>query len=285
MTFRKLGVRWTVGDVSMLGFEALRLSMLGAYRAFGAEASYAVCVNTVPPAVARRRIGTLPMPVEWVDSTNLVPTWLRARFDERMAEGVAWKFGPLQVFPDRYELALDNDCILWSVPPAIEAWLESPAQCFVLAEDVKSCFGRFAELCGTAPRNSGIRGLPPGFDLGGALLSVLDALPGKCTSELDEQGLQVAALLRSGPVHVVPTEEVTICSPFWPHETQLGRSGAHFVGLNARCLPFRYYGRPASECVAENWDRLYPELLARCHPELRWEEALEENVVRGAPLG
>jgi hypothetical protein len=31
-----LGIRWTLGDVSAEGFDALRLSILGAHRIFGA---------------------------------------------------------------------------------------------------------------------------------------------------------------------------------------------------------------------------------------------------------
>ncbi|HHY48449.1 MAG TPA: hypothetical protein GYA10_01695, partial [Alphaproteobacteria bacterium] len=78
-----------------------------------------------------------------------------------------------------------------------------------------------------------------------------------------EQGLQVVALDLDRPARVVTTEEVTICSPFWPHQDWLGRCGAHFVGLNARDLPFDYEGRPATELVADNWDRHLPELRRR----------------------
>jgi hypothetical protein len=56
---------------------------------------------------------------------------------------------------------------------------------------------------------------------------------------------------------------VTICSPFWPHRDSLGRCGAHFVGLNARDLPWSYDGRPASDVTRENWERLAPEIYAR----------------------
>jgi len=45
-----------------------------------------------------------------------------------------------------------------------------------------------------------------------------------------------------------------------PH---LGSAGAHFVGINARQLPWSYYGRPASDCVAENWRRQRPEICRR----------------------
>jgi hypothetical protein len=163
---KRLGVRWTLGDVSERGFEALRLSIWGAWRLFGPEAKYAVCVNTIALDRARGKTGDLPEGVLWNDATREIPRFLKSHFDEGMAEGVGWKFAPLRFFPDRFELSLDNDCTLWGVPAAIRDWLEEadPKWC-VAAENVLACFGQFASLCGPEPRNGGIRGLPPGFDL------------------------------------------------------------------------------------------------------------------------
>jgi hypothetical protein len=188
---------------------------------------------------------------------------LREHLDAGMAEGVAWKFAPLQAFDDRHELALDNDVILWEMPPAIRDWLDGPPDRRLVAEDVAAGHGAFADLCGPEPRNSGIRGTPAGFDLGEALGRVLRRSPVRLGSELDEQGLQVAALSLDGPPLVVRTEDVSICSPFWPHQPDLGRCGAHFVGLNAREIPWRYYDRPATEVRIEHWDQRRPELYAR----------------------
>ena len=210
----RLGVRWTIGDVSEYGFEALRLSILGAWRVFGGQARYAVCVNTLAVADVKARMGSLPCSIDWIDAHSAMPASLQTHLDAGFAEGVAWKFAPLQVFPDRKELALDNDCILWRMPAAVEAWLKDAAPSVLVAEDVSACYGRFAELCGVAPRNLGIRGLPPGFDLERALLEVLRVSPGSLQRELDEQGLQVAALTRDREVHVVSLRDVSIASPF-----------------------------------------------------------------------
>jgi hypothetical protein len=257
----RLGIRWTIGAVSERGFKALQLSIRGAFNLFGEAARYAVCVNTVPVDLAQERAGSLPDGVRWVQADALVPDWLRARFDERMGEGTGWKFAPVRQFEDLPELSLDNDCILWQKPDALAAWLDEPGS-FLLAQDVRRCVGAFDAVCSPSPRNSGIRGIPAGFDLEGALRRVLAWSAVRFTSELDEQGLQIATLERTGRLHVVSTDDVSICSPFWPHQARLGRCGAHFVGLNAHSLPFRYYGRPASGCVAENWERHLPGLRA-----------------------
>lgn len=98
-------------------------------------------------------------------------------------------------------------------------------------------------------------GLPPGFDLGKALHGLLADRPARLSSELDEQGLQVAALSRSCLPLVIGLDEVTICSPFHPHLPDLGRCGAHFVGLNVKHIAWDYYGRPADVWMDEHWRR------------------------------
>jgi len=265
-----VAVRWTIGDVSARGFEALRLSAWGAYHLFGESARYVVCCNNLSLAEARSKAGSLPESVTWHDATGDLPSWIQPFFEMGMAEGVGWKFAPLRLFPDRYELSLDNDCILWDLPEAVSSWLDDPAsrRC-VLAEDVRPAFGQFAEFCGDEPRNSGIRGLSPGFDLEAALRAMLErkaaALEGPVllTSELDEQGLQVAALLSEGEVQTVGIDDVAICSPFWPHRPELGRCGAHFVGLNARHISWNYYDRPADDWMRDHWARHREELYRK----------------------
>lgn len=248
-----LGVRWTIGEVSAEGFEALRLSVWGAWKLFGPRAQYVICYNTVLLSRAQELTGALPDAVQWLDATEAMPSWLARYMDEGKAEGVGWKLAPIRVFPARFELALDNDCILWNLPRALQTVLEDQGPNCVIAEDVRACFGQFANLCGEQPRNSGIRGTPALFDLEGAIRSILERRQVVLESETDEQGLQVAALRITHEPLVVRTDEVSICSPFPPHDSHPGRCGAHFVGVNARQLPWHYYGRPASEVRREHW--------------------------------
>jgi hypothetical protein len=257
-----LGIRWTIGDVNRRGFHALQLSMWGAWRLFGRQACYRVYVNTIGLAEARAWTGPVPDQVEWHAAGLELPGWLASRLDGGLAEGVAWKFAPLRAFPDDHELAVDNDVVLWSRPIALDDWLDGAAD-FLLAEDVSRCFGAFDDLCPRRAVNSGIRGLPPGFDLAGELRRLMEARSARLLREADEQGLQVAALAAAGPVAIVALDDVTICSPFPPHLPHLGRSGAHFVGLNTRRLGFQFGGRPAEEVRAEHWDTWAGELARR----------------------
>jgi hypothetical protein len=265
---KKLGIRWTIGDVSREGFEALRLSVWGAWKLFGILADYVICVNSVPLQLAQRNAGELPAQVVWhaVSAADL-PQLFQGYLGSGMAEGVAWKFAPLRIFPNRFELALDNDCILWAIPGSMRIWLEANAASLCLtAEDVRSCFGVYTRFCGAAPRNLGIRGLPPYFDLAAALETMLREIPVQLNSELDEQGLQLAALSLSAKPLAVSVDDVAICSPFPPHLPHLGRCGAHFVGLNSHRLPWSLEGREASELTRENWHRWKSEVARNVAP-------------------
>jgi len=102
-------------------------------------------------------------------------------------------------------------------------------------------------------------------DLGealGAVLAVAErearlrtGLPLDLSGEIEEQGLQAAAILRCAPLHLVRLAEVNLSSPFWPKTPAFGSCGAHFVGMNARHIPWNYFDRPADEWLAEHWER------------------------------
>ncbi len=285
-----LGVRWTVGDVSARGWEALRLSVHCAVRLFGDKAEYAVCVNSVPVERARELAGDLPEEVRWVEVTaGDVPEWLRPHLEGAFAEGVApmsegtaWKLLPVRLFPEMYELSLDNDCVVWAVPEAMRKWLAAEGRT-LMAADTERCLGQFqgdARVVGTI--NSGIRGLPPGFDLEAALkASLAEKLGVMLTSELDEQGLQAVALHRSMPALVVETGEVSICSPFWPRDPEMGTCGAHFVGLNSRHIAWDYFDRPGNEVRREHFDRHRAELYRRAGLEMGPALPLVDSALTG----
>jgi hypothetical protein len=233
-----LTIRWTVGDVSSRGFDALALSIAGARTVFGPSARYVVCVNTIHPDAAQARVGAMANHVEWHDSTGEIPPWLGRYLDANMAQGVAWKFAPVRLFPESHVLALDNDVILWRLPTGIREWLDD-RDSLLIAEDVWACHGQFARFCPKEPRNSGIVGFPPHYDVETKLRSFLDE-EGVClSSETDEQGLQVA-VVTSEKHRVVSVGEVSICGRFHPHLLELGSCGAHFVGINVKHLAFAH---------------------------------------------
>jgi hypothetical protein len=272
-------VRWTIGDVSWRGFDALALSIAGAKRVFGPSARYVVCVNSIPASCVADRVGGLSKGVEWLQADCLLPLWLRRLVDRGMAQGVAWKFAPISVATEIPTLALDNDVVLWAMPDSVRCWLHD-GDTLLIAEDVQAHYGAFEDRCPTEPRNSGIRGTPAGYPLEERLLQVLEQSGRQLKSEGDEQGLQVA-LVTSEEHRVVELEEVSICGYFRPHQLQFGSCGAHFVGVNAKKLPYRWKGRSGEHYVHEFWDAMKPQLLSRIWPV----EELEDFSDVGASAG
>jgi hypothetical protein len=247
----------------------------GAWRLFGRTAEYHVCVNSLPLAKARNLARDVPDLVRWHDVSHEIPAFICERLAHNLAEGVAWKFAPLRIAPDRFELALDNDCILWDLPLALEHWFDlSEPPRTIIAADTRRMLGQFERFCSPDPRNSGIRGLPPGFDLESRLRDLLDSHPVQLASELDEQGLQVAAVTRDIECDVVQIDEVSICSPFPGHSPLPGRCGAHFVGLNSWSLPWDWEGLPALVRVRNHWRSLRRQITERVQQAGRIEMAI-----------
>jgi len=254
-------IRWTIGDVSSRGIEALSLSIAGARKIFEGNARYVVCVNTIPALEIAGHVTGMGAGVEWLQADAELPSWLKEYLDPGMAEGVAWKFAPVDIAPDLPTLALDNDVVLWDMPPSVRQWLED-GDSLLIAEDVRSCYGNFAPWCVTEPRNSGIRGTPAGFPIEEKLQKMLARSQRSIRSETDEQGLQVSMITREKH-RVVSLEEVSICGYFRPHQLRLGSCGAHFVGVNARKLPFEWNGLSGETYVHDFWDSMKPQVLGQ----------------------
>lgn len=266
---RSLTVRWTIGNVRPRGFEMLRLSIACAFRLFGSDTRYVVCANSIPVEDARARTGEIPAEVEWRAVTRGdIPAGLSRYLGEDLIGGMGWKLIPLRIEAARPELALDNDCIVWQLPGGMRQWLEGGAGA-LLAQDVRRCLGSFDAVCRPGAFNAGIRGLSAGQDLGELLIAAAEdarqAADGvlDLTGEIEEQGWQAAAVSRLEPLFLVGTDEVSLCSPFWPLSPEPGTCGAHFVGMNAWHLPWNYYDRPADEWLTEHWQRHRPLLYER----------------------
>lgn len=292
----RLTLRWTIGNVRPRGFEMLRLALACAFRLFGPAPRYVVYVNSLSLATAQAQTGSLPpeveRKVEWRLANRAdVPAVLREALSEELIEGMGWKLVPLRCAPDHWELALDNDCILYAAPEGLREWLATPGSA-LFAEDVDRALGLFDPLCPPGNFNAGIRGLAPGVNLAPALAEVLAeaaqlqsgsaGAPLTLHGEIEEQGLQAAAMFRlkqpaaepdasgeapeaarDAALFWVHKSEVTLCSPFWPRTPELGPCGAHFLGMNAWHIPWNYYDRPADTWLDEHWTRSRPALYAR----------------------
>lgn len=202
-----LCVRWTIGDVTPFGVEALRLSMWGALRAFGARARYVVGVHGVAVDRARALVAPAPDIVEWrAIDPGRTPRWL-AR--EGAPPRALARFAPPLVDLARAELAIDRTCVLLEPPKSVLAWLDDP--------DPRACLVLEAQD-GTA--STAIRGAGVGFDLSEALREAHREAPRPLHGLAELETLELHALSLLGPPHRTPHAEL---------DAQLGARGARLT--------------------------------------------------------
>lgn len=249
---KSLALRWTVADGSLEEFEALRLSVWGAFRAFGPDAKYVVSVDGIPVATAKLRAGHMPRQCEFVALSSDLRPMLPS------GSGEEWRVVSDRLFPDHYEVSLETDCILWSVPEALRDWMRDAGGRCLVAQDAGPG-GRSAD---SRPLNGHLRGLPPGFDFKRAFETSLRKGQ-RLTSRADEDALHVDALTSHAPPVVVGLDDVSVCSPFPPHSQSFGRCGAHFCGLDARGLGSDLDEPRVEEAVKEHFHGVRRDLYER----------------------
>ncbi len=149
--------------------------------------------------------------------------------------GVAWKLHPSRLCPERHELCIDNDIVLNERLVEIDQFLEQDA--VLMLETIGRTYGRFDKHIHPAVHvNSGIYGMPPGFDL----QKFIDFYGGEnweknafgdhdLNETFDEQGLVAFALSSYGKSVTIPASSVTNCEHFL-----VEGKGHHFIGLNRR---------------------------------------------------
>jgi hypothetical protein len=228
---RKPLVRWTLGPCHPDGIRCLCLSIAKFQKLYDAE--IVICFNCVPELIP-----------EELKRYRLIDQNRYSDLTLPKPIGVAWKLYPPRLAPDRHELFIDNDLILADPVPQLEAFFTGDHT--LLLEETGRTYGRFESH---VPQgfciNSGLFGLPPGFDLRRFIdFYVTDDWEQNAIGEhaksitWDEQGLVALALLSYARYNLIPKEVVSNCE----HEL-IQAKGFHFIGLNRRDFhrPFRLY--------------------------------------------
>lgn len=218
--------RWHIGQVQPAGFECLKLSIESFQKLYDAE--IVVCFNCEEQDLPK-------IDVQFFDQNHY-------RHEKRQPMGVTWKFYPPRLDINRKELVIDNDIVFLEKLPQIDYFLEN--DCTLLAEDIQRCYGKFEKhIMPGYHINSGIYGMPAGFDLGnyvefygGKEWQINATGENAASASFDEQGLVALALLNYKNC-IIPESVLTRCE----RELILGKA-MHFIGLNRRP-----YHRPYQE--------------------------------------
>jgi hypothetical protein len=141
--------------------------------------------------------------------------------------GVSWKLYPPRIDLDAHEIFMDNDVVLHK-----KFDFERHEETCFISEALKRSYGSFDErIEESIAMNSGVFGLPPGFDFGLALSDAIVKFDVKWDdSYFEEQGL-VAYVISNKPHVVLSKKDIDItCNK---SSCFAGEYGTHFIGLNS----------------------------------------------------
>lgn len=223
--------RWTIGNTSDVGMDMLvtSISLMRRFHDFDCF----VCHNNLKPGQMERLAG-IPDATLVAQSPKALPI---------PPKGVAWKLYTPRLDINRHEVFIDNDLVVFKKMPKMESFLES-RDSVIYTRSLFHNFGTFKPFLPKEFRlNSGLFGLPPGFDFDAEVRS---GLKGKTAWDdpFDEQGL-VALILSCQPTRIeIGLDEIMIC-----HEGKFGPAeyGYHFVfanrGVHTAWLTFKGWFR------------------------------------------
>jgi hypothetical protein len=223
--------RWTIGPVKPDGFDCLWRSIESFTALY--DVDVAICFNC-----ERENLAEAYARFDLIDQRN----YLNSCPVPPM--GVAWKLYPPRLDPSRHEILIDNDIVFEKRVPQIDEFFES--DCTLLLEDHARAYGRFEKHVPPGLQiNSGIYGMPPGFDFdrfikfyAGAGWERNALFENAESKTFDEQGLVAIGLLSYRRYVIIPATTVTNCEHYL-----INGHGHHFVGLNRRAFhrPYRLW--------------------------------------------
>lgn len=209
-------LRWTIGPVNPLGFEILGHSVRR-FQSFQNDFDLLICHNQLDASqleILKRLDIQLYCQDEYVSKLIFPP------------EGCGWKLYPPRLRPDAHEVIMDNDLVLFD-DICLKKFVGE--DCLLITEANGRRLGNFDSSVPAGVKiNSGLIGLPPGFDFEKEILE-MQAASGRQRFEgfFDEQGL-VAAVVSKYRYTLISLDEIWVCSD----QLRLTPVGIHFVRAN-----------------------------------------------------
>jgi hypothetical protein len=237
--------RFTVGPCLKQGLEILIESIKRTTTAFGIDRfDWCICHNGLSEEELQfvQKGVNRPMllfPQDWgmCPVQDHVQTPKREdgsfNYDGNRCGGTMWKVCPPRMRMESHEIIMDNDIVVLRKFKQIDEWLSQTEKVLVLEENIRF-YGRYDRLHGPAPfLNSGLIGLPPGYDFGHAISTVW-ASNGHYTnlSQSDEQGLLTFALIQMPNIRIQPNQVIEILGRDYNARIHGSEEAIHFVQSN-----------------------------------------------------
>lgn len=233
--------RYTVGPSIPQGLEVLQESVVKLLEVFKDTFDYLICYNGfkdisfleaivqgTPVRLYEQNWENCPI----VEEMSFVNSNGRFDWNGNQVKGSFWKVVPPRMRMDSHEIIMDNDMVLLDFFPQIKEFLSSD-KVMILEEPIRF-YGRYDKLFPeNTSLNSGLMGLPPDYDFGGAIKKTWES-NGSLTglTQADEQGLLMATLNQEPNIRISKNDVVEILArDFTKSVTGLER-GIHFVQSN-----------------------------------------------------
>lgn len=220
-------VRWVIGDTTKNGYESLKLSI---------HNFLSIYPNVEPIVCCNGDVNKLKeIDIKIINQKNFKTN--------REPIGVSWKLVPPRLDINRHEIVIDNDLIIEKPIWHINDFFQNNKT--LLLEGDSRTYGRFEKHVPKGFQiNSGIYGMPPGFDLN----KYIELYAGNKWEKnafgehdknetFDEQGIIAIALLDHDNI-IIPNTIIANCEKDF-HQ----KHGYHFIGLNRwkHHRPFNLY--------------------------------------------
>lgn len=207
-------VRWTIGKTTEAGLACLKYSVKQWQKLYGDKFECFVCYNEIDG----HRLADIPCEKLnqklHCNSLDISPKRLPC-----------WKLYPPRIDIDRHEVFVDNDLVLHRKPDLVERFLGTNRP--FISQALVRFYGAFMDIAPQQPMNTGLFGLPPGYDFRSKINELIKQRSFTTWAHhADEQGV-VAVLLKEADI--IPLSDIYVCL----NNYKLGRCGMHFVGLNS----------------------------------------------------
>lgn len=214
-------IRWTIGDVSEQGFNALNISIRNWKKLYEDQFDIFVCYNNISIKKIEHIKG-----VEFINQEDYKDSLIIPPLDGNPS----WKLYPPRLKKECYEIFIDNDLIFSKRMPLIDDFLKD--KFFFITEGLKRGFGFFDNLVKNKNNlNSGLFGLTPFYDFKKELeTSIKETGFEKWNDFFDEQGC-VAYTINKQNYKMISLLQIGLCNERSPGYTE-GEYGTHFVRIN-----------------------------------------------------